>query len=154
MYWHLSTGQLSTLYLFQLQTPLCHVSPLPHLFTPLYHQSQSTIHIVPLVGNRQNPSCRDLSYHVSPMIPCSPQASLVSGPRVPIPTPSSYTKIRSKNQMPNMPNTDIHMKTKGQMHLLPTSTWHPSPDPGACHRKAVLLLCQMGQSLALHLRGT
>ena len=55
MNWHLSTGRLSTIYPFQLQTPLHRVSPLPHLFTPFSPQSQFTFHIVPLLGNWQKP---------------------------------------------------------------------------------------------------
>ena len=55
MNWHLSTGRLSTIYPFQLQTPLHRVSPLPHLFTPFASQSQFTFHIVPLLGDRRKP---------------------------------------------------------------------------------------------------
>ena len=84
MNWYLSTGRLSTLYLFQLQTPLCHVSPLPHLFTPLYHQSQSTIHIVPLVGNRQK--------HLMPrsVLLCVPNGSLFTPGHPSLWSESSY----------------------------------------------------------------
>ena len=129
--WHLSTGQLSTLYPFQLQTPLHCVSPLPHLFTPFYHQSQFTICIVPLVGGRQRllkPRSVLLRVPNGPSLTSGPLQSTVqeflsqprqaSSPRS-VPKTEGRTDrmlgIHSKIQMLNTPNPDIRGPVTGRL---------------------------------------
>ena len=120
MNWHLSTGRLSTIYPFQLQTPLHRVSPLPHLFTPLASQSQFTFHIVPLLGNRRKPlKLRSVLLRIpnGPSLTPRPLRSTVReflSQRHPTSSPSSVPKaggrsdrmldINSKIRTPDTPN--------------------------------------------------
>ena len=142
MNWHLSTG-LSTLYLFQLQTPLCRVSPLPHPFTPFSRQSQFTIHIVPLLGDRQKPlKPRSVLLCVpnGPSLTPRPLRSTVReflSQRHPASSPSSVPKaggrsdrmlgIKSEIRTPDTPNA-------GYTEFLTSGFRHPR----TCHRKAMV----------------
>ena len=154
MNWHLYTGRLSTLYLFQSQTLLRRVSPLPHPFTPFFRQSQFSIHIVPLLGDWRKPlKPRSALPRVpnSPSLTPRPLRSTVQeflSQQHPASPPSSDPKaegrtdrmldINSEIQTPDTPNAG-HTE-------FPTSSFR---HPGTCHRKAMVHLRQMGQSLAL-----
>ena len=137
MNWHLSTGRLSTIYPFQLQTPLHRVSPLPHLFTPFASQSQFTFHIVPLLGDRRKP-----------LKPRSALPRVPNGPSLtPRPLRSTVREFLSQGSDP---------KAEGQTDRMPdinseirTLDIPEGRHPRACHRKAMMHLCRMGQSLAL-----
>ena len=118
--WHLSTGRLSTIYPFQLQTPLHRVSPLPHLFTPFASQSQFTFHIVPLLGDRRKPlKWRSVLLRIpnGPSLTPRPLRSTVRGflsQRHPASSPSSVPKaggrsdrmldLNSEIRTPDTPN--------------------------------------------------
>ena len=120
MNWHLSTGRLSTIYPFQLQTPLHRVSPLPHLFTPFASQSQFTFHIVPLLCDRRKPlKWRSALLRIpnGPSLTPRPLRSTVRGilsQRHPASSPSSVPKaggrsdrmlgIKSEIRTPDTPN--------------------------------------------------
>ena len=121
MNWHLSTGRLSTLYPFQLQTPLHRVLPLPHPFTPFSCQSQFASHIVPLLGDRRKPlQSRSILLRIpnGPSLTPRPLRSTVreflSSRRHPASSPSSVPKaggrsdrmlgIKSEIRTPDTPN--------------------------------------------------
>ena len=102
MNWHLSTGRLSTLHPFQSQTPLRRVLPLPHPFTPFSRQSQFSIHIVPLLGDRQKPlKLRSVLLRVpnGPSLTPRPLRSMVReflSQRHPASSPSSVPKAEGR----------------------------------------------------------
>ena len=143
MNWHLSTGRLSTIYPFQLQTPLHRVSPLPHLFTPLASQSQFTFHIVPLLGDRRKPlKLRSVLLRIpnGPSLTPRPLRSTVReflSQRHPASSPSSVPKagsrsdrmlgIKSEIRTPDTPNAGYTE--------FPTSNFR---HPRTCHRKAMV----------------
>ena len=143
MNWHLSTGRLSTIYPFQLQTPLHRVSPLPHLFTPFASQSQFTFHIVPLLGDRQKPlKWRSVLLRIpnGPSLTPRPLRSTVReflSQRHPASSPSSVPKaggrsdrmlgIKSEIRTPDTPNAGYTE--------FPTSNFR---HPRTCHRKAMV----------------
>ena len=144
MNWHLSTGRLSTIYPFQLQTPLHRVSPLPHLFTPFASQSQFTFHIVPLLGDRRKPlKWRSVLLRIpnGPSLTPRPLRSTVreflSSRRHPASSPSSVPKaggrsdrmlgIKSEIRTPDTPNAGYTE--------FPTSSFR---HPRTCHRKAMV----------------
>ena len=159
MNWHLSTGRLSTIYPFQLQTPLHRVSPLPHLFTPFASQSQFTFHIVPLLVDRRKPlKWRSVLLRIpnGPSLTPRPLRSTVRGflsQRHPASSPSSVPKAEGRtdrmldiNSEIRTPNTSI---PKSERRTHQTSDTPNFRHPGTCHRKAMMHLRQMGQSLAL-----
>ena len=143
MNWHLSTGRLSTIYPFQLQTPLHRVSPLPHLFTPFASQSQFTFHIVPLLGDRRKPlKWRSVLLRIpnGPSLTPRPLRSTVRGflsQRHPASSPSSVPKaggrsdrmlgIKSEIRTPDTPNAGYTE--------FPTSNFR---HPGTRHLKAMV----------------
>ena len=143
MNWHLSTGRLSTIYPFQLQTPLHRVSPLPHLFTPFASQSQFTFHIVPLLGDRRKPlKWRSVLLRIpnGPSLTPRPLRSTVReflSQRHPASSPSSVPKaggrsdrmlgIKSEIRTPDTPNAGYTE--------FPTSSFR---HPRTCHRKAMV----------------
>ena len=144
MNWHLSTGRLSTIYPFQLQTPLHRVSPLPHLFTPFASQSQFTFHIVPLLGDRRKPHQVEIRPAAHPQRSLAhPQATPVYGPRVPISTTSGFIpEFRSESRRPIRPNAGHQIRnpntghTERRIHRIsdlefPTSG-NPSPEGYGC----------------------
>ena len=159
MNWHLSTGRLSTIYPFQLQTPLHRVSPLPHLFTPFASQSQFTFHIVPLLGDWQKPlKWRSVLLRIpnGPSLTPRPLRSTVReflSQRHPASSPSSVPKAGGRSDRMLDLNSEIRTPdTPNAGHTeFPTSSFR---HPGTCHRKAMVHLRRMGQSLALHLLGT
>ena len=100
-----------------------------------------------------------------------PQATPVYGPRVPISTTSGFIpEFRSESRRPIRPNAGHQIRNPNAGHTeFPTLSFrHPdTPNaghtkfptssfrhPGTCHRKAMVHLRRMGQSLALHLLGT
>ena len=148
MNWHLSTGRLSTIYPFQLQTPLHRVSPLPHLFTPFASQSQFTFHIVPLLGDRRKPlKWRSVLLRIpnGPSLTPRPLRSTVREflshdirlhPRVPFrkheadPTECWTSIPKSERRTHRTPDTPNAGYTE-----FPTSSFR---HPGTCHRKAMV----------------
>ena len=144
MNWHLSTGRLSTIYPFQLQTPLHRVSPLPHLFTPFASQSQFTFHIVPLLGDRRKPLKRRsvlLRIPNGPSLTPRPLRSTVreflSSRRHPASSPSSVPKAGGRSD--RMLGIKSEIRTPGTPNAgyteFPTSSFR---HPGTCHRKAMV----------------
>ena len=137
MNWHLSTGRLSTLYPFQLQTPLCRVSPLPHPFTPFSCQSQFTIHIVPLLGDRRKPlKWRSVLLRIpnGPSLTPRPLRSTVReflSQRHPASSPSSVPKAGGRSdQMPNAGHTERRIHRISDLEF-PTSG-NLSPEGYGC----------------------
>ena len=149
MNWHLSTGRLSTIYPFQLQTPLHRVSPLPHPFTPFASQSQFTFHIVPLLGDRRKPlKWRSVLLRIpnGPSLTPRPLRSTVReflSQRHPASSPSSVPKaggrsdrmlgIKSEIRTPDTPNAGY---TERRIHRIsdlefPTSE-NLSPEGYGC----------------------
>ena len=165
MNWHLSTGRLSTIYPFQLQTPLHRVSPLPHLFTPFASQSQFTFHIVPLLGDRRKPlKWRSVLLRIpnGPSLTPRPLRSTVreflSSRRHPASSPSSVPKAGGRSDRMlgikseiRTPNTSIP-KSERRTHRTPDT---PNSRPRVSDiREPVtgrlwLPLRRMGQSPAL-----
>ena len=144
MNWHLSTGRLSTIYPFQLQTPLHRVSPLPHLFTPFASQSQFTFHIVPLLGDRRKPlKWRSVLLRIpnGPSLTPRPLRSTVreflSSRRHPASSPSSVPKAGGRSD--RMLGIKSEIRTPGTPNAgyteFPTSSFR---HPGTCHRKAMV----------------
>ena len=169
MNWHLSTGRLSTIYPFQLQTPLHRVSPLPHLFTPFASQSQFTFHIVPLLGDRRKPlKWRSALLRIpnGPSLTPRPLRSTVReflSQRHPASSPSSVPKAGGRSDRMlgikseiRTPNTSIP-KSERRTHRTPdTPNFRPrvSDIREPVTRRLWLHLRRMGQSPALHLLGT
>ena len=113
MNWHLSTGRLSTIYPFQLQTPLHRVSPLPHLFTPFASQSQFTFHIVPLLGDRRKP----LKW----------RSVLLRIPNGPSLTPPGHSGLRSESSY-LLGDIRLHPRVPfRKQEADPTECWAPNP---------------------------
>ena len=126
----------------------------PSFVYPFSHQLQFTIHIVPLLDGRQKPlKPGSILLHVpnGPLLTPRPLRSTVReflSQRHPTSSPSSVPKaggrsgrmldINSEIQMPDTPNAG-HTE-------FPTSSFR---HPGTCHRKAMVHLRRMGQSLAL-----
>ena len=143
MNWHLSTGRLSTIYPFQLQTPLHRVSPLPHLFTPFASQSQFTFHIVPLLGDRRKPlKLRSVLLRIpnGPSLTPRPLRSTVReflSQRHPASSPSSVPKAGGRSD--RMLGIKSEIRTPGTPNAgyteFPTSSFR---HPGTCHRKAMV----------------
>ena len=83
-----------------------------------------------------------------------PQATPVYGPRVPISTTSGFIpKFRSESRRPNRPNAGHQFQNPNAEHIHSQIRTPDTPNfrhPGTCHRKAMMHLHRMGQSLALH----
>ena len=143
MNWHLSTGRLSTIYPFQLQTPLHRVSPLPHLFTPFASQSQITFHVVPLLGDRRKPlKLRSVLLRIpnGPSLTPRQLRSTVReflSQRHPASSPSSVPKAGGRSDRMLGINSEIRTPdTPNAGHTeFPTSSFR---HPGTCHRKAMV----------------
>ena len=120
MNWHLSTGRLSTIYPFQLQTPLHRVSPLPHLFTPFASQSQFTFHIVPLLDDRRKPlKWRSVLLRIpnGPSLTPRPLRSTVREFLSPISTTSGFIpEFRSESRRPIRPNAGHQIRNPNAGH--------------------------------------
>ena len=150
MNWHLSTGRLSTIYPFQLQTPLHRVSPLPHLFTPFTSQSQFTFHIVPLLGDRRKPlKWRSVLLRIpnGPSLTPRPLRSTVreflSSRRHPASSPSSVPKAGGRSD--RMLGTKSEIRTPDTPNFRPRVSDIREPVTG----RLWLHLRRMGQSPAL-----
>ena len=168
MNWHLSTGRLSTIYPFQLQTPLHRVSPLPHLFTPFASQSQFTFHIIPLLGDRRKPlKLRSVLLRIpnGPLLTPRPLRSTVReflSQRHPASSPSSDPKAEGRtdhmldiNSKIRTPNTSIP-ESERRTHQIPTSEGlspegYDAPSPnGAITGLTALCMWMPGASGAVH----
>ena len=94
-----------------------------------------------------------------------PQTTPVYGPRVPISTTSGFIpEFRSESRRPNRPNAGHQFQNPNAEHIhsqirtpdTPNAGHTKFPDtpnfrhPGTCHWKAMMHLCRMGHSLALH----
>ena len=131
--WYLSTGRLSTIYPFQLQTPLHRVSPLPHLFTPFASQSQFTFHIVPLLGDRRKPlKWRSVLLRIpnGPSLTPRPLRSTVReflSQRPPASSPSSVPKAEGRTD--RMLDINSEIRTPNTSIPTPYSEVEPTPHP-------------------------